>query len=220
MVTITFSGSTITRVQNGVTETFTYADFSYNYDATAEWFTIRNGDVVLYRGFADSLTLNGQTTAANINTALASVVATNAAPTTLVATADATAISTITYADISTLTVPVVAGTYEFMFMLPYTVPATTTGSSFSLNGPATSALQYNTDHLGTAATARTLRSSNAYDSGAATTASAATNGLAMIRGTATFTAAGNLVARGLTEVASSNLVVKAGAFVVYRRLL
>ena len=220
MVTITFSGNTITRTQNGVTETFTYNNFRYDYDATPGWFLIKNGDVVLYRGFADGVTVSGQTTAANINTALATYVASQNPTNILVLSADAAGIGSTTYADVPGLVVPVEIGTYEFEYRLPYTVPATTTGASFSLNGSAFSMLAYNVDFMGTSASGRTLRALNAYDTGAAPTSSTNTSGMAIVAGIVTFTAAGNLSARALTEVLNSNVVIKAGASVRWRRLV
>lgn len=128
-----------------------------------------------------------------------------------------------TIADITGLSFPVVAGnTYYFRFIIQYTAAATTTGARFSINGPAASALRYESDYSLTT-TSRTVNTGlAAYDLPAAANAtSAATNAnTATIEGFITASANGTVVARFASEVASSAIVARAGSVVYYQQVL
>lgn len=125
-----------------------------------------------------------------------------------------------TLADVTGLSFPVVAGnTYRFRFLIPYTAAATTTGSRWSINGPANSLLAYNSRYTLTA-TSETSNYGSAYNAPSASNASSLTSGnLAIIEGVITATANGNVVARFASEVANSAIVAKAGAHVQYRQV-
>ncbi len=125
-----------------------------------------------------------------------------------------------TIADVTGLSFAVVTGTYWFRFVIDYTSAATTTGSRWSISGPTTSRLVYESRYTLTATT-QTLNILTAYDSPAASNASSLTAGnVATIEGYATFTAPGTLTARFASEVANSAIVAKAGSQVQYVKVL
>lgn len=126
-----------------------------------------------------------------------------------------------TLGDVTGLSFPVVAGTrYWFKFVIPYTSAATTTGSRWTLNGPAVSALTYRSEYTLTA-TSRTMNEGlTAYGNPAASSASSLTTGnLAVIEGIINPSANGNVIARGASEVLNSAITARAGATVLYRSL-
>ena len=117
-------------------------------------------------------------------------------------------------ADVTGLSFPVVSGgKYWFEFYIDYTAAATTTGSRWTINGPAFSRLAYTSDY-GLTATTRTLNSLVAYDQPAASNASSAvtTGNIAWMAGFVTPSADGNVIARFASEVASSAITAKAGS--------
>lgn len=125
-----------------------------------------------------------------------------------------------TIADVTGLSFAVVTGTYWFRFVIDYTSAATTTGSRWSISGPTTSRLVYESRYTLTATT-QTLNILTAYNSPAASNASSLTAGnVATIEGYATFTAPGTLTARFASEVANSAIVAKAGSQVQYVKVL
>lgn len=128
-----------------------------------------------------------------------------------------------TWGDVAGLSFDVVAGVrYHFKFVIPYTVPATTTGSKWSINGPAFTMLHYVSDYSLTA-TSRTMNEGmSAYNlpSGNPNASSASTgSNLAVIEGIIQPSASGTIIARVATEVANSLVTAKAGAFVRVARL-
>ena len=128
-----------------------------------------------------------------------------------------------TIADVTGLSFPVVAGVrYHFRFVIRYTAAATTTGSRWSINGPASpTELVYRAEYSLTTTSRTTIEGSTAYNLPAASNAtSAATAGnMAIIEGVIVPSTSGNVIARFASEVASSAIVAKAGSFVDYREL-
>lgn len=125
-----------------------------------------------------------------------------------------------TIADVTGLSFSVTTGTYWFRFVIDYTSAATTTGSRWSISGPTTSRLVYESRYTLTATT-QTLNILTAYDSPAASNASSLTAGnVATIEGYATFTASGTLTARFASEVANSAITAKSGSQVQYVKVL
>lgn len=124
-----------------------------------------------------------------------------------------------TIADVTGLAFAVVAGVrYEFRFFILYSAAATTTGSRWSINGPATTLLAYRSAY-GLTATSRTFNEGlAAYNLPAASNASspATANNLAEIRGILVPSAAGTVIARFASEVLSSAITAKAGSFVEF----
>ncbi len=122
-----------------------------------------------------------------------------------------------TIANVTGLKFPVKAGkTYGFEFLIPYTAAAITTGSRWSVNGPAQTLLAFRTTSTLTATTDTTTYG-NAYDTPSAAGASSLTAGnIATIQGVVKPSADGDLIARFASEVAGSAITVKAGASVKY----
>lgn len=127
-----------------------------------------------------------------------------------------------TIADVTGLSFAVTAGnTYYFEFVIPYTAAATTTGSRWSINGPGSpTLLNYRSEYTLTA-TSMTLNSASAYDTPAASSASSLTTGnVATIWGIIKPSSDGTVIARFASEVSSSAIVAKAGAFLRYMQVL
>jgi hypothetical protein len=127
-----------------------------------------------------------------------------------------------TIQDITGLSFSVTSGkTYWFKFIIPYTSPAATTGSRFSINGPATSALYFSLLNPSGTGTRIIEFGLTAYDTPAASsTASPNTlSSLAIIEGIATFSASGTLIGRFASEVSNSAITAKAGSVVYYKQL-
>jgi hypothetical protein len=129
-----------------------------------------------------------------------------------------------TIADITGLSFAVTAGTkYYFRFYIWYTAAATTTGSRFSVNGPAFTYLNYTSRYSLTTTTDTTNTLLQAYDLPAASNASSATTtagNLALIEGVVQPSASGTFIARFASEVLSSAIVAKAGSSCQYQALV
>lgn len=123
-----------------------------------------------------------------------------------------------TIADVTGLSFPVTSGvTYKFRFYIIYTSAVTTTGSRWSINGPATTLLQYTSRYTLTATT-QTQNFASAYNIPAASNASSLTAGnCAIIEGVITPSASGTVIARFASEIASSAIVAKAKSYVEYQ---
>lgn len=127
-----------------------------------------------------------------------------------------------TIADVTGLSFNVKSGSrYYFRFFIQYTAAVTTTGSRWSINGPATTSLIYNSQYSLGATTITTNEGLTAYNTPAAcNTDSAATGGnIAMIEGIIVPSADGTVIARFASEVSSSAIVAKAGSFVEFQQL-
>lgn len=128
-----------------------------------------------------------------------------------------------TIQDVTGLSFPVTAGnTYFFRFTIHYTAAATTTGSRWTINGPAATAMRYRSEYSLTT-TSRTINDGlSAYDNPAASNASSAATGsnIAIIEGYITPSANGNVIARFASEVAASAIVALAGSTVHYQQVL
>lgn len=151
-------------------------------------------------------------------TALTLGVTSNVVITSNVINADASA---NTIADVTGLSFAVTSGKkYWFRFTIPYTAAATTTGSRWSINGPATpTTLNYRSLYTIDATTA-TTNYATAYDTPASSNASSLTAGnLAIIEGFIVPSADGTVIARFASEVSSSAITALAGAMVEYRRV-
>ena len=126
-----------------------------------------------------------------------------------------------TIADVTGLSFPVVAGEkYWFEFIIPYTAAATTTGSRWTINGPASpTMLSYRSEYTLTATT-QTTNSGNAYDTPAGASASSLTVGnIATIWGIIQPSGSGTVIARFASEISSSAIVAKAGATLRWTRV-
>lgn len=123
-----------------------------------------------------------------------------------------------TLADVTGLMFPVTAGQrYWFRFVIQYTAAATTTGSRWTINGPAITELRYSSSYTLTATTQTINHGLAAYNLPAASNAtSIVVANMAVIEGFILPSANGNVVARFASEVANSAIVAKRGAMVQY----
>lgn len=127
-----------------------------------------------------------------------------------------------TISNVTGLSFPVISSkTYWFRFIIPFTSPVATTGSRFSINGPATSALYYYSYIPSGTGTFVANLGLSTYDSPATTTSASpnTNNAVAIIEGIVTFSANGDLIARFSSEVSNSAITAKAGAIVQYKQL-
>ena len=127
-----------------------------------------------------------------------------------------------TILDVTGLSFPVTGGeTYLFEFVIPYTSAATTTGSRWAINGPASpTQLNYRSEYT-LAATTTTVNSATAYDIPAACNATSLTAGnVATIWGVIKPASSGNVIARFASEVTVSAITAKAGATLRWIRVL
>ncbi len=122
-----------------------------------------------------------------------------------------------TLQDATGLSFPVVANTiYRFHFLVYFDAAATTTGSRFTLGGPAFNMLGYNL-HIPITAGSIGHAAMNGYNQGAVVASSPYTAGnIATMEGIVRPTANGTVICRFASEVASSAITVKAGSTVEY----
>ncbi len=125
-----------------------------------------------------------------------------------------------TIQDVTGLSFPVDVGTYYFKFIIFYTAQATTTGSAWSVNGPAFSNLGYVSVYQLTTTAQTTSPGRATYDNPSAANGTSAqfAGNLATIEGFVTTTAPGTIIARFVSEVAGSAITAKAGSFVQYKK--
>jgi len=126
-----------------------------------------------------------------------------------------------TIADVTGLSFAVTAGqTYYFEFTINYTAAATSTGSRWSITGPAFSRLDYTSEYTLTATT-KTINNLGAYDLPAAANATSLASGnVATIWGFITPSANGTVTARFASEVLNSAITAKAGSILRWVRTL
>lgn len=127
-----------------------------------------------------------------------------------------------TIQDVTGLSFPVTSGfMYAFEFNIIYTAAATATGSRWTINGPATTYLQYQSEYSLTTTTTTRNAINVAYDLPAASNATSAATGqnFATIFGVIQPSADGNVIARFASEVLSSAIVAKAKSHVRYQQI-
>jgi len=127
-----------------------------------------------------------------------------------------------TIANVTGLSFDVVAGqTYWFEFVIPYTSAATTTGSRWSITGPAAPTMLNMRSEYTLAATTTTVNTITAYDMPAASNASSLTAGnVATMWGVITPSQNGTVQARFASEIANSAITAKAGATLRWIRII
>jgi hypothetical protein len=129
-----------------------------------------------------------------------------------------------TIQDVTGLSFPVTAGElYWFRFTIQYTAAATTTGSRWSINGPAApTELRYKSEYALTTTSNTVNEGVSAYDSPAASNASSAAtaSNVAVVEGFVRPSANGTVVARFASEIANSAIVAKAGSICQWVRCL
>jgi hypothetical protein len=126
-----------------------------------------------------------------------------------------------TLEDVTGLSVEVDADdTYWFRAVIPYTSAATTTGSRWTVNGPAMTAIQFTSRYTLTA-TSETVNYIAALQGPAAANVSSLTAGnIAVLEGTFTPSAAGTFIIQHASEVAASAITAKAGATLRWQKLI
>lgn len=125
-----------------------------------------------------------------------------------------------TIADVTGLSFSVTSGkNYHFKFIIPYTSAVTTTGSRWSINGPAITSLSYVSAYIANAST-QTNFAASAYDLPAASNANSLLAGnVAIIEGIINCSASGTVIARFASEITLSAITAKAGAVVFFKQL-
>lgn len=116
--------------------------------------------------------------------------------------------------DVTGLSFPVVSGgKYWFEFFIDYTSAATTTGSRWTIDGPAFSRLAYSSNYS-LNASSNTLNNAVVYGIPAAPIGSSANiaGNVAYITGFVTPAVDGNIIARFASEIAGSAITAKAGS--------
>lgn len=111
-----------------------------------------------------------------------------------------------TLADVTGLSFPVVANTtYRFKFWIIYTSAATTTGSRWTINGPATTFMNYFSNYTLTATSITNNQGLASYNVPAGASASSlASNNIAIIEGVIRPSADGTVIARFASEITAS----------------
>jgi hypothetical protein len=128
-----------------------------------------------------------------------------------------------TIQDVTGLSFSVTGGnTYWFKFVIQYTAAATTTGSRWSINGPATpTMLSYQSEYTLTATTATRNAMLQAYDLPAASNAtSVVAMNMAIIEGIIKPSGNGTVIARFASEITASAITAKAGSVCYYQQTL
>lgn len=120
-----------------------------------------------------------------------------------------------TIADVTGLSFSVSANvTYRFKAVIYYTSAATTTGSRWAINGPASPTLLAYTSQYSLTATTVTINNAAAYDIPAASngTSTSTTGNIATIEGIIRPSASGTVIVRFASEVSGSAITAKAGS--------
>jgi hypothetical protein len=131
-----------------------------------------------------------------------------------------------TMADITGLQFSVTSGeTYWFLFTIAYQAAATTTGSRWSITGPASPTILAMAQQNTLTVTTSTLGNNSAYDTPAASNAtsavaSALAGNVARIEGIIRPSSNGTVTARFASEVAASAITAKAGSLLQWVRTL
>lgn len=128
-----------------------------------------------------------------------------------------------TLANVTGLLFPVTSGTrYWFEFVVQYNSAATTTGSRWTITGPASpTSLAYRSFYSLTTTSGTFNEGLSAYQLPAASNASSAatTNNIARVEGIIFPSANGDVQLQFASEIASSAVTARAGSFVRYRAL-
>jgi hypothetical protein len=128
-----------------------------------------------------------------------------------------------TLQDVTDLSFPVINGeSYHFYAFIQYDAAAASTGSRWTINGPATSRLAYRSSLSSAAITTLQTNSNNAYQLPAAASSTSAytTGNWVLVEGTLTASADGTVQVQFASEIGGSAITAKANvSFIKYRRL-
>ncbi len=127
-----------------------------------------------------------------------------------------------TLANITGLSFAVTANNaYYFRATIPYTAAATTTGSRWTINGPASPTVLAYTSRYPLTATTETMNYVNGYTLPATSNASSLTAGnVAVIEGVIRPSTDGTVSVQFASEVTSSAIIAKAGALLEYIQVI
>lgn len=124
-----------------------------------------------------------------------------------------------TIADVTGLSFPVTSGQrYWFRFCIHYNAAATSTGSRWSINGPTTTDLNFESGYSLTTTTRTVNTGLSAYDTPAGANATSAATGsnIAIIEGFILPSENGNVIARFASEISASAITALRGSIVEY----
>ena len=128
-----------------------------------------------------------------------------------------------TLADVTGLSFPVTANiTYAFKFFIVYSSAATTTGSRWTINGPATTFMNYTSQYTLTATSITNNAGVSAYNTPSGASASSlASNNIAIIEGIIRPSADGTVIARFASEISASAITAVASgkSYVEYQAI-
>jgi hypothetical protein len=124
-------------------------------------------------------------------------------------------------ADVTGLSFSVTGGlTYYFWFVISYTAAISSTGSRWSINGPAFARLSYTSEYTLTTTTSTRNAEVQNYDLPAACNAtSVVAQNKAVLEGLITPSANGTVIARFASEITVSAITAKAGSVCYYQQL-
>ena len=125
-----------------------------------------------------------------------------------------------TFADVTNLQLPVVAGeVYWFRMLINYTQGNTSAGCAFAINGPAITTLTYRAEwNNGTSRFYQECQST--YDGTAKSTGAPNKNfNLAIMEGFIQCSASGNVIARMATSMPSNTITVKANSIIQFKKI-
>lgn len=130
--------------------------------------------------------------------------------------------STTSFADVTGLSFSVVSGeTYTFEALVVFTSAANTTGSKWSVNGPASPTMLTFKSEAATTATTSRIDYGDSYDTGGPSTQTPVLSFVqAKIEGIIKPSANGTVVIRFGSEVSSSAITAKAGSILTWRKVL
>lgn len=126
-----------------------------------------------------------------------------------------------TLQDVTGLSFAVVAGTrYRFRAVIHYTAAATTTGSRWTVNGPASPTVLSYTSRYTLTATTETFNYASAYQQPTGANASSLTSGnVAVIEGFITPSANGTVAVQFASEISNSAITALAGSYLEWEAL-
>lgn len=140
----------------------------------------------------------------------------------LVSLSSGVTVTDTAYADITGLSFDVVnGGTYWFSAHVAFTTSAGTNGTRWSINGPATTWLQYTSDYTLSQA-ARTVNGGLfTYDRPTTSNVTSVVGGsTALITGMLLAAADGTVIVRAGSEDSAQSITARAGSFVLWKRML
>lgn len=204
----------LTGAGRAIVVTLSYSDAGTLY--TLNTVTLGPGERLEY---ADGVGMQVYSAGGSLKTAVGQVSVPSVVGTSRTAIASNVANSTVTISDCTGLSFAVSASTkYWFRAVVFYSSAATSTGSRWSIQGPASpTALAFRVESTLTATTQANYEGLVAYDTPATASASSLTAGnIAIIEGRIQPSAAGTVIVRFASEIGGSAITALAGSFLDY----